>query len=150
MIPRLPPLAHVVSGIVAVLFLDTFVGWGRYELHWSRYVGGACIVASIVLLLPAIRAFLIAHTTIDPRTPERSDVLVTSGIYRYSRNPMYLGMALLLAGEALILQHALALFVPMVFVALMTAQQIRAEECALQARFGQAYTDYRSRTRRWL
>ena len=76
--------------------------------------------------------------------------MVTDGIYRYSRNPMYLGMALLLAAWALWLGNAAALLGIVLFVALINRYQIRPEERILAAKFGDDYRNYCRRTRRWL
>ena len=76
--------------------------------------------------------------------------MVTDGIYRYSRNPMYLGMALLLAAWALWLGNAAAWLGIVLFVALINRYQIRPEERILAAKFGDDYHSYCRRTRRWL
>ena len=90
------------------------------------------------------------HTTINPLTPSASSAIVTGGIYRVSRSPMYLGFLLVLAGWAVYLSNAgAALFLP-AFVAYLTRYQIQPEERALLAKFGSQYAEYMSRVRRWL
>ena len=76
--------------------------------------------------------------------------MVTNGIYGFTRNPMYLGLALILLGLAVFLASPWALLGPVGFVAFITRFQIRPEERALQARFGAAYTAYCARVRRWV
>ena len=97
-----------------------------------------------------VLGFLRAKTTVNPMKPERSAALVTSGLYRITRNPMYLGMALLLLAWALYLASATALLGPLVFMLYITRFQIRPEERALSARFGGEFASYCARVRRWL
>ena len=95
-------------------------------------------------------AFRKARTTVNPLTPHRSVAVVSTGVYRLTRNPMYLGLALILLGLAVYLASPWVLLGPLVFAAYITRFQIVPEERALQARFGAAYTAYRARVRRWL
>jgi protein-S-isoprenylcysteine O-methyltransferase Ste14 len=89
-------------------------------------------------------------TTVNPLRPERASALVTTGAYRVTRNPMYTGMALLLAAWAVYLSAAWPLLGPLAFVAYIGRFQIAPEERALAARFGDAYAAYVARVRRWL
>lgn len=83
-------------------------------------------------------------------TPEASSAIVTTGIYRISKNPMYLGFLLTLAGLGLYLGNAVAaLFLP-AFVGYLNRFQIRPEERALLARFGAPFSEYMGRVRRWI
>ena len=84
-----------------------------------------------------------------PRAPERSSRLVTGGVYRFSRNPMYLALALFLLAWALWLGNGAALVWPALFAAYLTRFQIVPEERALAAKFGQEYAQYCRRVRRW-
>lgn len=99
-------------------------------------------------LAPKI-AFRRARTTVNPLRPSATTHLVTSGIYRYTRNPMYLGHALILLGWVLYLGNAMAYAVVPVFIALVSHFQIAPEERALGVLFPE-YADYRRRVRRWL
>ena len=95
-------------------------------------------------------AFRRAQTTVNPMKPAKASSLVTSGIYRMTRNPMYVGLALLLVGWAVYLVNAWCALGPVVFVAYMTQFQIKAEERALLALFGEQYVRYTTHVRRWL
>lgn len=95
-------------------------------------------------------AFRAASTTVDPRYPEKSSTVVRTGIYQWSRNPMYFGLLLILAGWALFLAHALALAGLPVFVLYMNRFQIQPEERAMLAGFGDDYRDYLHSVRRWI
>jgi protein-S-isoprenylcysteine O-methyltransferase Ste14 len=98
----------------------------------------------------AVLSFMRAQTTLNPMKPSSASSLVQSGIYRFTRNPMYLGLLFVLVGWALYLENVLAfLFLP-AFILYMNRFQIEPEERALRARFGQAFLEYASRVRRWL
>jgi len=106
-------------------------------------VGGAAALAGDL-------AFRRAQTTINPFKPQNTSALVTSGVYRFTRNPMYLGLLLVILGECAFLCSAPALLGPVAFVAYITRFQIVPEERALRAKFGTAYSAYLARVRRWL
>lgn len=91
-----------------------------------------------------------ARTTINPFKPQNSTALVTSGVYRVTRNPMYAGLTLVVLGWAAFLCSAVALLGPVAFVLYITRFQIVPEERVLSAKFPDAYAEYTSRVRRWL
>lgn len=95
-------------------------------------------------------AFVRRHTTINPLSPRKSTALVTSGVYRWTRNPMYLGLACLLTAWAIWLGAWFPFAGPVLFVLYITHFQIQAEERVLSQLFGSAYTDYTRRVRRWI
>lgn len=107
-------------------------------------------VAGVLLSAAGVMAFRRAGTTIDPLRLERSTFLVQDGVYRISRNPMYVGVVLLLLAWAFYLAAPWALLGPVFFVLFIDRFQVRPEERALQAHFGERYARYRARVRRWL
>ena len=106
-------------------------------------VGIACAVAGVL-------AFHAAKTTVNPLRPQDASRVVKTGPYRFSRNPMYLGMLLLLAGWALFLANVLALCCLPLFIIYMNRFQIVPEERALCKHFGSEYANYMKEVRRWL
>ncbi len=100
--------------------------------------------------LLGVLAFRASRTTVNPLKPERASALVTGGIYRVTRNPMYLGMTLLLLAWAIQLSALLPFLGPVVFVAYITRFQIEPEERTLRRVFGDGYTAYARQVRRWL
>lgn len=98
----------------------------------------------------ALYYFRKAKTTINPMTPERTSTLVSDGIYRISRNPMYVGLLFLLLAWAVFLQSAANIGVIVVFVITITQLQIKPEEKVLEKHFGNTFTQYRNSVRRWL
>lgn len=105
---------------------------------------------SAVVALAAFASFWKARTTINPIKPDRASVLVTHGIYRFTRNPMYLSLLLLLVAYASHLGCWAALAGPMAYVAYVTRFQILPEERVLLAKFGAEYEAYKRRVRRWI
>jgi len=147
---RIPPLLLV---FLAVLLMGMLA---ELTPGWRLGFPGSAALAVLLALLGAwvaargVLDFRRASTTVDPRDPSLSSALVVDGVYRYSRNPMYLGFLLALIGWALYLQSWLALLVLPGFVLYLNRYQIRPEEQALEARFGEGFRDYRRRVRRWL
>lgn len=108
------------------------------------------VLAGVTLDLSGVLGFVRRHTTVNPLRPRNSRVLVTTGAYRFTRNPMYLGMVCLLSAWAVWLGAWWPWFAPVAFVLYITRFQIRPEERALTDLFGTDYTDYSRRVRRWL
>ncbi|MGL6071641.1 methyltransferase family protein [Craterilacuibacter sp.] len=107
-------------------------------------------LSGCALLLSGVAEFIRARTSVNPLRPESASTLVTGGLYRFSRNPMYLGDLLLLGAWALYLGKLLPLLALPLFVLYMNRFQIRPEERALGKHFGMAYQDYCQRVRRWI
>lgn len=110
------------------------------------------LIASLTLLadLTSLWAFFKAHTTVNPLHPDKTRQLVTTGLYRYTRNPMYLGLLFILLGWAIYLGVLSPFLLLPAFVWLITYMQILPEEAILRSKFGQVYTDYQQRVARWL
>jgi protein-S-isoprenylcysteine O-methyltransferase Ste14 len=147
---RIPP------PVVAVILAAAMWSVSGIGPQWSlpspvRYgLIGVAAVAGIAFDLMGLLAFRRARTTVNPLRPEKASSLVTGGIYRITRNPMYVGMALLLLAWAMHLCAVLPLAGIVAFVLYITRFQIRPEERALDALFGQDFASYAARVRRWL
>ncbi len=107
-------------------------------------------IAGIALGVSGVLVFRRLQTTVHPSAPDKASAVVDVGVYRFSRNPMYLGLALILTGWGVFLGDAANIVLIAVFIAYMTQFQIKPEERVLEAKFGAAYTDYKSSVRRWL
>ena len=112
----------------------------------------ACVVAIIGagIAVAGVRSFRRHDTTVNPMKPETTASVVIVGIFRFTRNPMYLGLALVLVGWAIYLSNLVALLLVPVFVAYMTQFQIKPEERALLEKFGPDFANYMSEVRRWI
>ena len=138
------------------VWLGAFVALGWVQAEWwpvgsfgavGDWVGGVLVVIGLALAVAAAVEFRRARTTIIPH--EEPSAIVTSGVYRLSRNPIYLGDALILTGLGLRWDSVLALVLVPVFVAVITARFIVPEEGRLKARFGAEYAAWAARVRRW-
>ena len=142
------PPVWLLLGLIAVFALnETWPLLHFTSLAW-QVVGGVVIVMGLLLLVAANGLFVRAGTEVIPFRPVSS--LVTGGVYRLSRNPMYLGMALVLLGCALTVGALSALAIPPVFVVMVQVRFIHHEERMLQGLFPEEYPAYCARVRRWL
>jgi protein-S-isoprenylcysteine O-methyltransferase Ste14 len=146
--PRLLPPIYFIIALALMLALHLLVpGAAILAFPW-RLSGLLPIAAGLTLNLVGAASFARHHTTINPFG--RSTVIVDGGVFGLSRNPMYLGMALGLAGFALLFGSATPWLVVPAFVLLIERLFILPEERKLSEAFGQPYEDYRKRVRRWL
>ncbi len=149
---KVPPVIVLLICVAAMFAVRDVLP--QLELPLSRILaqGLAASLAGLGVLVAVlgVREFRRSTTTVDPRYPERASTLVSGGVYRYTRNPMYLGMLLCLAALFIYLRSLpTALLLPC-FVLYMNRFQIAAEERAMAALFGEAYAAYRERVRRWV
>jgi protein-S-isoprenylcysteine O-methyltransferase Ste14 len=146
---KVPP--DVVALVVAVLmWLVSAVTPSLQLPPAARLLAAVALAAAGIGLIVAARiAFAKAGTTFSPVAPQRSSRLVATGVYRRSRNPMYLGTLLVLFAVAAWLADPASLAVALSYVAYMDRFQIAPEERTLHQRFGAAYEDYTHRVRRW-
>ena len=107
-------------------------------------------LAGVGVSLAGVIAFRRARTTVNPMKPETTSSLVCSGIYRATRNPMYVGVLFVLVAWAVFLSSAWTLLGPLVFMLYINRFQIEPEERVLLAMFGADYSAYKSKVRRWL
>ena len=147
---RIPP--PLVGLIIAILMWLAARWLPATSLPRSlTYAASAvALLVGIAFSFPATRSFRRAGTTLNPMRIENASNLVTTGVYRISRNPMYVGVTLALCAWALFLDSPWTLIGPVVFVAYTTRFQIVPEERMLVAKFGDSYRDYCRRVRRWL
>ena len=119
------------------------------EIPYALVIGIVVGVLGFSCSAAGIREFNKAATTVNPLKPEEASTLVTGGIYQRTRNPMYVGLFLILTGWAVWLGALSNVALLIIFLLVLTELQIKPEEKALQALFGQAFDEYRQRVRRW-
>jgi len=143
----LPP--SYFAGALAVIVVLALIVPGPTVIAFPWNVLGAIpVVLGGVLNVVADRQFKVAATTVKPF--EASSALVTDGVFRFTRNPMYLGMALALAGVAMLLQRLTPWIVLPLFVAAMQIRFIGPEERMLQEQFGERWESYARTVRQWI
>ena len=147
---RISPPALTLLCLSGILI----IGWAFPELNLKFsgqiYLAIFLVVFGAVVGLVAIRRFYKVDTTVLPQEMDRSSALVTDGIFKISRNPMYLGMAAVIAGVGIGIGTWVALAILGIFVFWITEYQIKAEERALVNIFGSEFENYRSKVRRWI
>lgn len=147
---KIPPVVVWLISAGAMLGVARFAPGLSFSLTGRPVIATVLVALGIAVALAGVVAFRRKRTTVNPLDPGASTSLVSSGIYRVSRNPMYLGFLLALAGWAAYLSNSgAAIFLP-AFVAYMTRFQIKSEERALLAKFGSEFMQYLARVRRWL
>ena len=145
---KIPPpiLAFVMIGLIYLssLFIvpTTFNNQGSLSIL-VLILGFAC-------LLPSLKLFAKFKTTITPLKPSNSTALVTEGMYRYSRNPMYLGLLLITIASTIWFGTWLGIIINIVFIFLINFLQIIPEEEALLVIFGEEFEEYKTNVRRWI
>ena len=146
--PRLIAPHYFALAGIAQIILDRLLPLALFiHVPWSQ-LGWLPIAMGIGIQIAAYRRFRAHRTPIMPG--RRSTVLVTCGIYRFTRNPMYLGMVLILLGGIVIGGSIGPAVVPPIFVWVMQRRLIKLEENMLAARFGDEYQAYQARVRRWI
>lgn len=144
-----PPFVVVLIG--AVMWMAAQIAPPiQIDSHLRLALRGTVVLSGFIFLMLGFTAFGQAKTTIDPVNLEKASSLVTGGIYRLTRNPMYVGFTVVLVGWAVYLAIPWALFGSIAFVLFTTRFQIIPEERAMSSKFGQAYVEYKERVRRWL
>jgi len=147
---RVPPLLLVlIAGAFMWLAAQWLPGFAA-AIPWRVPVALGCAAVGAGVALAGVLAFRRAHTTVNPTTPEASSTVVANGIYRRTRNPMYLGFLLVLAAWSIYLSSFAAMLVLPLFVLYMNRFQIAPEERVLAAKFGMQYRAYQQEVRRWL
>lgn len=146
--PFAPPPTIFGVAFLAGLGFDFIYPLPRTPL-WLQLISGTAIIAlGILLIRSSMQCIDRAGATYDPYAP--STVLVTSGIYQYTRNPGYLGLAVIQLGLALMIDSPWIAFTTVVAVVVISQFVIKLEEEKLSRTFGQDYQDYLGKVRRWI
>ncbi|MGZ8193133.1 MAG: methyltransferase family protein [Methylobacter sp.] len=147
---KIPPAAIVL--IIAILMRLIAVALPEYTFIFPghSFVSGFLVLGGITVTSLGVFSFHQAKTTLNPMTPASASALVIEGIYKVTRNPMYLGFLLILVGWAVFLSNLLASILIPAFVIYMNRFQIAPEEKALEAVFQDRFRAYKAKVRRWL
>ncbi len=151
---KIIPVVQVLICLVLIWLIDSISPEFRYTFsnnpNLSNYLCIVIVTISVVIASKAIIDFKNSATTVNPTTPEQSTTVVDTGIYAYSRNPMYLAMLLALVACACWFENLLGFVVLPLFIAYISKYQIIPEERALAELFGENYLQYKTKVRRWL
>jgi len=147
---KIIPIVQLFISAVAMLVIELLIPFGYFEFTWRLHLSAVIVVFGLVLVLAGGRAFFKANTTVNPISPENSSILVTSDVYRFSRNPMYLGFLIVLLAWGLFLGSLPSFIMLPIFYWYITKTQICFEEQILEKKFGDSYRMYMSKVRRWI
>ena len=140
---------------ILVLILTSLVYFSSTKLEsiylpYRQTVSVLILIIGIVVIISPVFDFIKSKTTVNPIKFQNVNRLVTTGIYRYSRNPMYLGMILIIISTTVYYLNLLSVFSPLIFYIWINKFQISREEIFLEGKFGNEYLKYKSKTRRWI
>ncbi len=147
---RVPPVAVASIAALCMWMLARWTPGLEWGGHWRLGTAVLLLAAGIVVAVAGVLEFRRARTTVNPTTPQAASSMVRSGIYRHTRNPMYLGMLLVLAAWAVWLANPAAAAVLPAFLLYINRFQIEPEERILARLFADEFDAYRRSVRRWL
>jgi len=147
---RIPP--PIVMLLCAVFMVGTSQVTVSYEINYQLKISiiSPLIISGMLFCIAGVVSFKLAKTTTNPLRPEAASSLVVSGIYKYTRNPMYLGFVLFLLAWSVYLASIFSVVGVVAFICYMNQFQIKPEEAALNKVFGYEFERYQSKVRRWL
>lgn len=147
---KIPPLALCAVIALAIAAAGSFAPSANAPFPGHRFVAVALVPLGVAIVTAGVVQFRRAKTSVNPMDPSRASSVVASGVFTFSRNPMYLGMALVLLGISAWHSTLPGYVLVSLFCPYMTHFQIKPEERVLLARFGDEFSAYICRVRRWI
>jgi protein-S-isoprenylcysteine O-methyltransferase Ste14 len=147
---KIPPVALVIISAVVMWLASAFAPGFNVQFPFRSIVAWVFGLLGVIIPALGVLEFKRAKTTVNPTKPQSTSSLVRTGIYSRTRNPMYLGFFLFLVGWAIAMANLVPFVVLPVFVLYMNRYQIKPEERALSAIFGDEFRTYCSQVRRWV
>ena len=144
-----PPIQALLSAIMMWLISRYFLQ-ANFSLTVINVFALVFLIIAAIIIILSINKFRETKTTISPLKLNKTSSLVSNGIYRYTRNPMYLGLLLMLFSTALFLKNFISFLILPLFILSITKNQILPEEEALENIFGEKYKNYKKKVRRWI
>ena len=142
-----PPIVTLICGL-AIYFSKTF--FNKFFSYNNNTISLFLLILGFTVFTLAIKAFNKQKTTVNPLEPRQASSLVSSGIFKYSRNPMYLGMLIILLALSFKFNLVGGIVISLFFYLFITKFQILPEEEAMNELFGDEFIEYSNRTRRWI
>ena len=142
-----PPIVTCICGI-AIYFSKSF--FNQFFSYSNNRISLLLLILGLAVFMSAVKSFRRQKTTVNPLEPRQASSLVTSGIFKFSRNPMYLGMLIILLSITFKFNLIGGLIASLFFYIFITKFQIIPEEVAMNELFGNEFIDYSKKTRRWI
>jgi len=146
---KIPPAVVFLFCIGLLWLIDSYLP-PLFDLSVSKWIIRPLLALGVLTGITGVIQFAVKSTSVNPHKPEHASFLITSGVYRLSRNPMYLGMLFILLAAVLKFGHPIGFIVLPLYVLYMNRFQIIPEEEAMEKKFGEEYRKYRRNVRRWL
>ena len=145
---RIPPPIVTLTFILLSFWLANYLP--KLAFNYQGLLSLLMILIGLIIIVIGVKTFNKSDTTINPLNPREVSYLVTNGVFSYTRNPMYLGMVIILLGVTVYNGVYIGMIVLPCFILYITEFQIKPEEEAMEEIFAGDYTDYLKRVRRWL
>ena len=142
-----PPIVTLVSALLIFFSRELFP---NYVFEYQSMLSIAIFISGLMILISAVSLFKEKETTVNPMSPEKASSLVVDGVFKYTRNPMYLGMSVVLLSISIQFNLIGGLLILLLFVGYITVFQIIPEEEAMEENFGEEYLSFKRSTRRWI
>lgn len=144
-----PPFIALICAVLMWVLGRLFADFD-FDFSYRKLISALLLSTGISIDLLALFKFRQKQTTINPMKPDKSTELVITGIYKLSRNPMYLGLVFILCSGVMFLGNAASLIMLPVFIFYITKFQILPEETIMQEKFPESFSEYKQKVRRWL
>ena len=142
-----PPIVTLICG-TSIYYSKSF--FNQFLNFSNNGISLFLLILGLIVFISAVRSFRKQKTTVNPLKPKQASSLVTSGIFRFSRNPMYLGMLIILLSISFKFNLLGGIIISLLFFIFITKFQIYPEEEAMNELFGDKFTQYSNTTRRWI
>ena len=142
-----PPIVTIICGIT-IYYSKSF--FNQFFSYSNNIISLFLLIFGLLVFLSAVKSFRRQKTTVNPLEPRQASSLVTSGIFKFSRNPMYLGMLIILLSLSCKFNLIGGMIISLFFYIFITKFQIIPEEAAMNELFGNEFIDYSKKTRRWI
>lgn len=147
---KVPPVVIMFFSIILMYLVSKVFSSFNTDFLFQTFLSIETLISGIVVSIAGVYVFKEEKTTVNPMKPESSSKLVTNGIYKFTRNPMYLGMAIVLFSYLIFLGNILNIVNIVLFVIYMNKYQISPEERYLEKLFGDEFSSYKSKVRPWI
>lgn len=147
---KVPPVALFLLMVLLMYWLKEVVPEMKITVPFVEFVTAGLVLIAGFVGIAGVYEFRKAKTTVNPVKPETASLVVDTGVFAYTRNPMYVALLLVIIAIGLWWQHLSVILFGVLFVAYMNRYQIKPEERALERLFGEDYLDYKNQVRRWI
>lgn len=147
---KIPPVVIMFICMILMYLVSKVFSSFNIDFLFQNFLSIETLISGIVVSVAGVYIFKENKTTVNPMKPEGSSTLVTNGIYKFTRNPMYLGMAIVLFAYLIFLGNILSIINIVLFVLYMNKYQIKPEEQNLEKLFGNEFVSYKLEVRRWI